>query len=157
MHRCTRRLLAPVAFLFPVILCGFAPGVCASALPRLAAALDLSQIASASVVSGSGATALVDEMMLAVPTRTVLPASVELLGPTTEVRIGLAHESDMNIVVTNEIGAEVCTAQVHMPAGWQKIGFSGRGADGRPLPNGVYFYRVSVDDDVMVTRVVINR
>lgn len=95
--------------------------------------------------------------MLAVPARTVLPETVELLGATTEVRVGLPHEADMDIVVTDEAGATVCSARVHMPAGWQKLAFSGRGSDGKPLANGVYFYRVAVDGDVMVTRVVINR
>lgn len=128
----------------------------ASVLQRLATSLDFSHIA-ASGVAGSGAAGLLDEMTLAMPARTVLPASVELLGATTEVRIGVPQEADMDIEVTDESGAVVCSAQVHMPAGWQKLCFSGRGHDGRPLANGVYFYRVAVGDDVLVTRVVINR
>jgi hypothetical protein len=123
----------------------------ATTLPRLAASLDFSRLAA------SGPSAMVDEMSLVMPVRTVLPPSVELLGPTTEVRIGLAHESDVDIEVTDESGALVCNASVHMPAGWQKVAFSGRGHDGQPLPNGVYFYRVAAGDEVMVTRVVISR
>ncbi|HEU4365195.1 MAG TPA: T9SS type A sorting domain-containing protein [Candidatus Krumholzibacteria bacterium] len=152
-----RRQLAPAC----VVACClvtlvFAPRADASALQRLAATIDFSHIA-ASGVAGSGAAALLDEMTLALPARTALPASVELLGATTEVRIGLPHEADMDIEVTDESGAVVCSAQVHMPAGWQKLCFSGRAHDGSALPNGVYFYRVAVGDEIMVTRVVINR
>lgn len=154
---CSRRPLAPVG----VIVCTLfvlvmAPRADGSALQRLASSLDFSPIA-ASGVAGPGAAALVDEMMLAIPARTVLPPSVELLSATTEVRIGLAHEADVDIEVTDESGTVVCSAKVHMPAGWQKLCFSGRTHDGRALPNGVYFYRALVDGDVLVTRVVINR
>ena len=152
-----RRELAPaLCVLSSLLVTGFAPAAHCTVLPRLVAMLDLSQLASG-IVAGSGASALVDEMMLAVPARTTLPATVELLGPTTEVRIGLPHEADMDVEVTDEAGTVVCSARVHMPAGWQKIAFSGHGPHGKPLPNGVYFYRVAVLGDVTVTRVVINR
>ena len=150
----TRRLPAPASAVVCSILIAFAGSSQASTLPRLAASLDFSRLA-ASGATGTGA--MVDEMSLALPARTALPTSIELLGATTEVRIGLPHEADMNIEVTDESGTLVCSAAVHMPAGWQKVCFSGHGQDGRPLPNGVYFYRVVVGNDVTVTRVVINR
>lgn len=152
-----RRELAPALFILSALpAVGLAPSAHATVLPRLAVYLDLSQIAS-SVVAGSGATTMIDEMMLAVPARTTLPETVELSGPTTEVRIGLPHEADMNVEVSNEAGDVVCSARIHMPAGWQKVAFSGHGPGGKPLPNGVYFYKVTVDSDVLVTRVVIAR
>lgn len=152
-----RRQLAPACLVVSSLAILGSPGaVSASALQRLATSLDLSHLA-ASGTAGQGAAAMVDEMAVAIPARTVLPANVDLRGASTEVRIGLPYEADMDIEVTNEAGAVVCVARVHMPAGWQKVGFSGRGHDGAPLPNGVYFYRVAVGDDVMVTRVVIER
>jgi hypothetical protein len=152
---CMRRQLAPAAFITLSVALSFsARDAQATSLPRLAASLDLSHLAAAVAADVSPAA---DELKLAVPTRTVLPTSVELLGATTEVQIGLPHEADLAIEVTDESGALVCNAQVHMPAGWQKVCFSGRAHNGSPLPNGVYFYRVTVDGDVMVSRVVINR
>lgn len=152
----TRRPLAPAQVVLFTLLVVPAGVSHAFTLQRLAASLDVRHLA-ASGIAGPASTALVDEMMLAVPARTVLPASVELSGATTEVRVGVPREADMDIVVTDEAGAVVCNARVHMPAGWQKVAFSGRGPDCRPLPNGVYFYRVTVDEDVTVTRIVINR
>jgi hypothetical protein len=152
-----RRQLAPaVLFTLSLTLSFFAHDAGATSLQRLAASLELSHLAAA-VAAGSDVTATADELARAVPTRTVLPTSVELLGATTEVQIGLPQESDMDIEVTDESGAVVCTARVHMPAGWQKVCFSGHAHNGSPLPNGVYFYRVTIGGDVRVTRVVINR
>jgi hypothetical protein len=44
-----------------------------------------------------------------------------------------------------------------MPAGVQKLGFLGRDANGRELPNGIYYYNVIVGDDVSTTRITISR
>ncbi len=152
-----RRQLAPAVVLsICLTLPLFAQNARATSLPRLAASLDLSRLA-ASVTAATDAALQADEFSRAIPTRVTLPASVELLGATTEVQIGLPHEANLDIEVTDESGAMVCSARVHMPAGWQKVCFSGRGHDGKSLANGVYFYRVAVEGDVMVTRVVINR
>jgi hypothetical protein len=151
-----RQPFAPIAGVALCLLIGPASASRAFTLQHLAASLDFSHLAT-SAVNATGASSLADEMLLAVPTRTVLPATVELVGPTTEVRVGLAHEANMAIEVTDEAGQVVCTARVHMPAGWQKVCFSGHDSRGELLANGVYFYRVLVEDEIMVTRVVINR
>ncbi len=151
-----RRPLAPIGLAVFALCIGSANAGGAATLQRLAVALDIGPMA-ASVVAGSGASTIIEEMMRAVPTRTVLPDAIELRGATTEVRIGLAHEADMDIQVTNESGAIVCSARVHMPAGWQKVAFSGRDRDGHLLPNGVYLYRILVEDDILVTRAIIDR
>jgi hypothetical protein len=148
-HHRPRPLFAAIAI---GLLLGTTGTVHATTLQHLAASLDLSRIAAP-----ASANSAIDQLALAMPTRTVIPPTIDLLGPTTEVRVGLPHESDMNIEVTNEAGDIVCTASVHMPAGWQKMAFSGRDGKGHLLPNGVYFYRVLVAGEVMVTRVVINR
>ncbi len=124
-------------------------------LNRLAASIDMSRLAAGA--SGSGAAALANEVSLAIPVRVEVPPSVELVSASTEIRIGVPHESDVDIEVANEAGEIVCSARVHMPAGWQKLGFSGHGAHGVELPNGTYFYRVRVGDDILTTRILINR
>ncbi|HEX5132479.1 MAG TPA: FlgD immunoglobulin-like domain containing protein [Candidatus Krumholzibacteria bacterium] len=148
-----RRPFAPLAGIALCLLVAPAGTAHALTLQHLATSLDFSHLAGA----GTGAAGLVDEMLLAVPTRTVLPPTVELTGATTEVRVGLPHEADMDIEVTDSNGQIICTASVHMPAGWQKVCFSGRDGSGGLLPNGVYFYRVRVDGEITVTRVAIER
>jgi len=123
-------------------------------LQRMAASIDVSGLAAA---AGSGVASLANEVSLAVPTHTVVPPAVELVSASTEIRLGIPEESDVDIEVADESGRVVSSARVHMPAGWQKVGFSGHDIRGRELPNGTYFYRVIVGDDVLTARVLIDR
>jgi hypothetical protein len=150
----TRRAIAPAIFI-SFSLASVSIGH-ASALQRIAAMIDVSRLAS-SESAGAGVSSLATEVSMAVPAHTVVPATVELLTFSTEITVGVPQEMDIAIEVADESGNIVNTARVHMPAGWQKLGFSGHDASGRELPNGVYFYRVILDDDVMTTRIVINR
>jgi hypothetical protein len=124
----------------------------AFALQRLAAAVDVSNFA-ASV----GATVPSGTLAANVPSRLVVPASIDLVGPTTEIRVGVPAECDMTVEVADDAGAPLFLAEMHMPAGWQKIGFSGRDALGKPLPNGTYYYTLTADGTSRTTRVVIQR
>ena len=119
----------------------------AFSLHRIAAALDVSHIASTPPVT-------VDFSTVDLAT---VPATAELNAPSTEIEVFITKECDAEIQVVDESGQRVCDARVHMPAGKQKLGFSGRDAHRRTLPNGTYFYSVIVGDDVNTTRVTIAR
>ena len=125
----------------------------AFALQRIAAAVDISNVAASGAIAPLPASTLATS----VPVRLVVPPSIDLLGPTTEIRIGIPAECDMTIEVADDAGAPLFLAEVHMPAGWQKLGFSGRDALGKLLPNGVYYYTLTADGTSRTTRVVVNR
>lgn len=125
----------------------------AFALQRLAAAVDISNVAA----SGTTSPLPAGTLAVNVPSRLVVPASIDLLGPTTEVRVGIPAECDVTIEVADDAGAPLFLAEVHMPAGWQKLGFSARDALGKPLANGIYYYTLTADGTSRTTRVVVNR
>lgn len=138
----------------PALLLCLCAAVCltgesqAFTLHRIAASLDVSHVASNASQTGAISSSTRQPMT---------PANAALNAPSTEIEIRLAAESDVEIQVVDEAGMRVCGARVHMPAGVQKLGFCGRDAQGRELPNGVYYYNVIVGDDVSTTRVTIAR
>lgn len=121
----------------------------AFSLHRIAASLDVSRIAAAGAHDATATT---------VPNHhAVTPTTAELTAPSTEIEVRIPSDCDVEIQVVDEHGVRVCGARVHMPAGTQKLGFCGRDANGRELPNGVYYYNVIVGDDVSTTRITISR
>jgi hypothetical protein len=120
----------------------------AFSLQRIAASLDMSHIAAPSNTVPVATASL---------HHAIAPATAELTAPSTEIEIKIPSECDVEIQVVDESGVRVCGAHVHMPAGVQKLGFCGRDANGRELPNGVYYYSVIVGDDVSTTRITISR
>lgn len=122
-------------------------------LQRIAAAIDVSNVAASGTISPLPGSTLA----VSVPSRLVVPPSIDLLGPTTELRVGIPAECDVTIEVADDAGAPLFLAEVHMPAGWQKLGFSGRDALGKPLPNGIYYYTLTADGTSRTTRVVVSR
>lgn len=118
-------------------------------LHRIAASLDLSRLAAANATHPG--IAISSE---ALP---VLPTSIELTSHSTEIEVRIPTECDAEIQIVDESGVRVCGARVHMPAGMQKVAFSGHDERGRSLPNGVYYYSVVTGNDVSTTRVTIAR
>ena len=118
-------------------------------LHRIAASLDLNRLASA-IPLDPNITSF-DAAHLSVP------AAVELTSHSTEIEMHIPVECDVEIQVVDESGSRVCGARVHMPAGTQKLAFSGHDERGRALPNGVYYYSVITGDNVSTTRVTITR
>jgi hypothetical protein len=118
-------------------------------LHHIAASLDLSRLASATPSNPGDAT-----INVAHP---VVPAAVELTSHSTEIEVHIPAECDVEIQVVDESGSRVCGARVHMPAGTQKVAFSGHDARGRALPNGVYYYSVVAGDAFSTMRVTIAR
>jgi hypothetical protein len=121
-------------------------------LQRIAASVDFGGVAAAThrpSAANAGAPGVVASLSV--------PAAIELLAPITEIRIGIPCECDVTIEVADESGAPLFLAQAHMPAGWQKVGFSGRDVQGNMLANGVYYYTVTADGYSQTSRVTINR
>lgn len=117
----------------------------------MAATVDLSKVASAvridaPVMSTLGLGALAVE-----------PLSALLVASATEFRIGVPSESEVSIEVTDEAGRCVCSARMRMPAGWQKVAFSGHDTHGALLPNGTYQYTVVAGNSVQTARIMIAR
>ena len=124
----------------------------AYSLHRIAALLDLTHITA----NASFSETLTYEPFEDI-TGPVLPSNAELNAASTEIEVHVPSACDVEIQVIDEAGNRVCGARVHMPAGVQKLGFCGRDAQGRELPNGVYYYNVIVGDHVSTTRVAISR
>ena len=141
----TKRMLAPAALIITVCLAASAE---ASALQRMAATVDMGKIASA--VQITAPTPVANTLLLE-------PLTAELATPTTEFRIRVPADTVVRIEVTNEVGECVCSARMLMPAGIQKVGFSGRDANGHLLPNGSYHYTVIAGDAMQTARVAILR
>ena len=142
----TRRVIAPAVCI--VMLC-LAASAEASALQRMAATVDMGKIASAVQITSptpAAAYALLLE-----------PLTAELATATTEFRIRVPADTVVRVEVTNEAGECVCSARMLMPAGVQKVGFSGRDANGHLLPNGSYHYTVIAGDAMQTARVSILR
>ena len=96
---------------------------------------------------------------LASPTAPVLIAGGyqaigKLLTLTFDQPIG---ECDATIEVSDSEGHLISSATLKLPAGWQKIGFSGRDSKGLPLANGVYRYTVLTTAGARSARVTIQR
>lgn len=123
----------------------------AFALQRMAAVIDLSRVTSGVVSLPSS------QLIASVPQQLVVPASIDLVGPLTEIRVGFPCECDVTIEVADDAGAPLFLAECHMPQGWQKVAFSGRDASGALLANGTYYYTVTADGISRTMRVVVKR
>ena len=134
-----------------LLVVGFAGRGEAFALQRMAGVIDLSRVASGVVSLPSS------QLIASVPQQLVVPASINLVGPLTEISLGIPSECDMTIEVADDAGAPLFLAECHMPQGWQKVAFSGRNSNGAMLPNGTYYYTVTADGISRTMRVVVNR
>jgi hypothetical protein len=124
----------------------------ATALQRMAEVIDLSHIVASTTMT-LPSSAIASNL----PRQLDIPPTINLFGPITELRVGIPCECDVTIEVADDAGAPLFLAEVHMPAGWQKVGFSGRDSKGALLRNGTYYYTVTADGTSRTTRVVVNR
>jgi hypothetical protein len=135
-----------------VLVSGSAVSSHSFTMQRLAAAIDVSQYAGGTIsLPASGL------MTANIPSGLSIPATINLLGPTVELRVGIPRACDVTIEVADDAGSPLFLAQAHMPAGWQKIGFSARDSQGNLLPNGTYYYTVTADGISRTTRVIVDR
>jgi hypothetical protein len=88
----------------------------------------------------------------------LLPNSPNPFSGSTQLRIGLPADGDVEIHVYDIAGRRVYSRRVSgVPAGWWSTPFDGRDGGGRLLPSGVYFYRVSAEGVSATRKMVITR
>jgi flagellar hook assembly protein FlgD len=79
---------------------------------------------------------------------------------SSEARFDLVLSADANVVaeVFDVAGRRVSHMDLgRLSAGSRAISFDGAGDNGRPLPSGVYFYRVTAKGTTAVKKIVIAR
>lgn len=95
------------------------------------------------------------------PALTTLRVRTNIPNPfsgSTELFFGLPSASEVKIEIFDISGRRVHSAELEkLPRGWHRVPFRGRGGDGRVLPSGVYFYRVTAGDMVETKKMVIKR
>ncbi len=76
--------------------------------------------------------------------------------PSTTISFTLPRSGNVEIVVFDISGRRVQTLiDTPLPAGRHQVVWNGRDASNRPVSSGVYFYRLSVDNQVVKTRKMI--
>jgi hypothetical protein len=77
---------------------------------------------------------------------------------TTSIRFSLPAPGDHSLVVYDVAGRRVRSlSSGRIEAGPREVGWDGRNQEGRPVPSGVYFYRLSADAGELRERAVIRR
>jgi serine protease AprX len=77
---------------------------------------------------------------------------------STTLRVGLPRASEVEIDVFDVAGRRVRSERTPtLAAGWREISFDARGASGKPLASGVYFYRVTAAGATVTKKMVIAR
>lgn len=75
---------------------------------------------------------------------------------STTLRFALSRASDVSVEFVDVTGARVARIERSaLSAGPHEITFDGRDANGRRLPNGTYFYRVTAGTEVATRRMVL--
>jgi hypothetical protein len=100
------------------------------------------------------------EVLAGVTDKPGLPLSTVLLNnypnpfnPSTTIRYGLAHGSEVTLAVFNTLGQLVATVQKgHQEAGYHDVTF-----ESKDLPSGVYLYRLTTEDFDQVRRFILLR
>ncbi|MDH4036947.1 MAG: T9SS type A sorting domain-containing protein [Candidatus Krumholzibacteria bacterium] len=89
---------------------------------------------------------------------TVRPNTPNPFNASTRFSVGLPGRSAATIEVFDVAGQRVSLQRVaQFDAGWNEISFDGRGDNGRPLPSGVYFWRVTAGSESRVRKIVLQR
>jgi hypothetical protein len=100
----------------------------------------------------------VEDRVPTVTTFAVLPNSPNPFGAATEIRFGLPRDSDVTLDVYDISGRRVFEKRLETaPAGWRSIRFEGRDRNGRLLPSGVYFYKLTAAGVTQTRKMVITR
>lgn len=93
-----------------------------------------------------------------ISTLTVLPNFPNPFSGQTAFSIGIVSASDVSIDLFDVAGRRVRRLSISgVEAGWHRLPFSGVDDDGRRLPPGVYFYRVTAGVAKVTNRLVIAR
>ncbi len=76
---------------------------------------------------------------------------------TTRLEFRLARAARTQLVITDVAGRRVARVEAALSAGEQTIDWAGRDETGSPLTAGVYFYRLTADNDEQTGKVVVLR
>ncbi len=72
--------------------------------------------------------------------------------------LGLPTQSDFSVSLYDVRGRRVHHQLVKdAPRGWRTVSFSGRDDGGKPLPSGVYFYKVEANGETLVDKMILTR
>ena len=84
------------------------------------------------------------------------PASPNPFNPATTLRFHVpAGARAVDLAVFDQRGRRVCDLLAAPEAGWQERRWDGRDADGRSLPSGVYFARLTVDGALRIQKLAL--
>jgi hypothetical protein len=95
----------------------------------------------------------VDSILTAIADLQELPKDYQLFqnypnpfNPTTTIRYGLKHASDVNLKIYNLLGQEVRTLfSARQEAGYQSLVWDGRDNNGIPVASGIYIYQLTAN------------
>jgi hypothetical protein len=93
-----------------------------------------------------------------VTTLTVLDNAPNPFAASTTLRIGLPTASRVEIQLFDVAGRQVRSDRTStLAAGWREVTFDAHDGDGRVLPSGVYFYRITAAGTTITRKMVIAR
>ncbi|MDZ7267057.1 MAG: Ig-like domain-containing protein [candidate division KSB1 bacterium] len=97
------------------------------------------------------------EIMVAPPSRLDLAQNYpNPFNPSTNIRYQLPQNTRVKLVVYNLIGQEVRElVNTIMPAGYHTAVWDGRDQRGKPVPSGIYHYRLEAGGQVLVKRMTL--
>jgi len=76
--------------------------------------------------------------------------------PTTQIRYELSKADHVTLSIYNSLGQEVRRlVDLEQPAGYHLVTWNGRDQQGKPVPSGVYHYRLQVGDFVATKKMTV--
>ena len=73
--------------------------------------------------------------------------------PATQIRYELPKAGPVSLIIFNALGQEVRRLVDRVqPAGYHQVTWNGRDHNGKPVPSGMYHYRLQVGDEVVATK-----
>ena len=73
--------------------------------------------------------------------------------PTTQLRYEIPRAAHVSLVIFNSLGQEVRRLVERIqPAGYHQVTWNGRDERGKPVPSGLYHYRLQVGEDFVSTK-----
>ena len=88
---------------------------------------------------------------------TLLPNSPNPFSNVTMLHVRSDVPGEATIEVFDATGRRVRLERLPLASGWQDLVWSGVDGDGRPLPSGVYFYRIRSGNETRTHKFVITR
>jgi hypothetical protein len=90
-------------------------------------------------------------------TLTMLPNWPNPFADATTFDVWLPQATDAQVEVFDVAGRRVRSDTMALIGGWQSVAFRGQDRHGRPLPSGVYFYRMRAAQDTRTLKIIVAR